>query len=100
MESSRESVNSVMEEKYKKLIAAHPLFSVLDAEELNIFSGLFTQKSYIIGENIAKMDEVIDAIYFIAEGKAEVHNPIPIAVLGVGESIGLNDTGFFSATGL
>lgn len=89
-----------MEEKYKQLIVAHPLFSALDAEELNVFSGLFTQKSYVMGENIVKMGDVVDAIYFIAEGKAEVQNPEPLAVLGVGESIGLNDTGFFSSSGL
>ena len=89
-----------MEEKYKKLIAEHPLFSGLDAEELTVFSGLFIPKSYVTGENIVSMGDVIDTIYFIAEGKAEVRNPQPLAMLGVGESIGLSDAGFFSATGV
>jgi len=90
----------MMEEKYQQLIVAHPLFSALTAEELNTFSSLFRQKSYVIGEKIVNMGDVIDAIYFIAEGKTEVQNPEPIATLGRGESIGLSDTGFFSLTGL
>ncbi len=88
-----------MNEHSKGLIAKHPIFSILTTDEFDQLARLFTVKKFAAGETIVKKDELVDAIYFITEGKAEVGENSPIATLGRGESIGLSDTGFYSTTG-
>jgi putative peptide zinc metalloprotease protein len=89
-----------MDAKYNSLITKHPLFSNIAIDELEKLSSLFVIKSFSAGEEIVKEGDIIDAIYFIGQGQAEVRKSgQPLAVLGEGESIGLSGTGFFSTTG-
>ncbi|WP_172622791.1 cyclic nucleotide-binding domain-containing protein [Aquicella siphonis] len=61
---------------------------------------MLSEKSYFAGSCIVAEDDLVDSIYFIADGEAEVrHQSIPIATLHKGETIGLSETGFYSATG-
>lgn len=90
-----------------------PVFSNLTPAETAELADLMYEIHYTPGECIVAEGDLVDSVYIIAKGKAEVstvkktkrrlmkgkQQKIPIAILSSGESIGLNDTGFFSATG-
>lgn len=86
------------------LIQAHPLFSTLSARATYELAGLFGLKTYDKNEVIVNEDDVIDCIYFIATGKAEVKRSLgqlyetSVATLKAGDTIGLSDTGLYSST--
>lgn len=89
-------------------IKAFPCFSSLSASQIQELANLFTEVRYEPRTEIVKEGELIDSIYIIVEGQAEVTHTtkrgrhtieVPIAALLPGEGIGLNDTGFYSTTG-
>jgi CRP-like cAMP-binding protein len=97
-------------EQRRSLIAALPCFSELTLEEKNILAGMFHEVSYDADEAIVVEDDLIDTVYIIVSGRAEVTHKksskfdilktnLPIGELYPGEAIGLNRTGFFSTTG-
>lgn len=94
-----------------RLIKNFPCFASLtdaQAEELHSVMQKITVKP---NEVIVKENDLVDSIYIILQGEAEVTRiakakkftkrtaSVPVAVLGYGEGIGLNDTGFYSTTG-
>lgn len=96
------------------LITALPCFSGLSSEESAELAILMIEVKYAPHEKIVIEDELVDSVYIIVNGQAEVtrdqkiktkithaekHKTIPVAIIGPGETIGLNDTGFFSETG-
>jgi CRP-like cAMP-binding protein len=90
------------------LIQSFPCFTILSAAQSAELAKLLRELRYSPGEVVVAQDEIVDAVYFIVHGQAEVTDHteykkkktvVPIAILGPGESIGLKDTGFFSATG-
>lgn len=82
------------------MIAKHPCFSQLNDNELSDFVSLFVEKKMPAGSVIVQQHDLVDSIYFIASGAAEVQvSGAPIATLSETEVIGLNDTGFYSTTG-
>lgn len=92
----------------QRLLLQMPCFSFLSVEQIGVLADELQEISYRQGEVIVHQDDLIDSIYFIAKGIAEVshksifrkkHRLVPIALLQEGENIGLNDTGFFSVTG-
>lgn len=93
----------------KQLIATHPCFSELSADELDIFSQLCIEKTISAKTIIVRENDIVDSIYFIVSGMAEVQKTvvndkqqtemIPLATLHPKEVIGLSDTGFYSITG-
>lgn len=102
----------------QKLMGALTLFANLSAKESRELALLMTEKKVAAGDVIVKEDELVDSVYLLAEGQAEVSHllqpkktklkiqrkksvirKVPLAILNVGEAIGLNDTGFFSSTG-
>jgi len=94
--------------KRTALIRQHPCFSQLTNEEIEKLASLFLEKYFKAKSTIVTEGELVNSIYFIMSGKAEVRHiltheytiqPIPSAILTEGETIGLNDTGFYSATG-
>lgn len=88
-------------------ITAIPFFSILTEDESKELATLFFEVRYTAQENIVIEDTLVESVYIIINGHAEVScqdplNPdikIPLASLGPGELIGLTDTGFFSTTG-
>jgi putative peptide zinc metalloprotease protein len=89
-------------------------FSGLAPKETATLALLFVEKKARPGEIIVTEGDLVDNIYIIASGTAEVSQRfvskrklskklkithVPIAILSKGEAIGLNHTGFFSETG-
>jgi CRP-like cAMP-binding protein/Zn-dependent protease len=95
------------------LLTALPCFSMLTPTESQEVIALMTTKEYSPGQTIVVEEEAVDAVFIIVSGQAEVTiaetvkkklkkriKNIPLAILNSGDAIGLNDTGFFSATGM
>jgi putative peptide zinc metalloprotease protein len=89
------------------LLKAHPVFSSWPTTVLQEFSTLMVVQRFRAGETIVKEGELVDSLYFISEGLAEVSrhdelNPqesIAVALVHQGETIGLSATGLYSTTG-
>lgn len=90
------------------LIRVIPCFSFLTDQQCRFLLSLMHHQSYPPGSIIVKENELVDSIFIIISGKLEVsvrHHKlgksvdIPVAILEHGETIGLNDSGFFSTTG-
>lgn len=87
-----------------------PLFSHIKSRDLLELATLFHDINYFPQDIIVKEGEVVDSIFIIVSGKAEVstinqpsnisHDNHIVAVLHEGEVLGLDDTGFYSRTGL
>lgn len=88
-----------------RLIQVFPCFTNLSHMQCEEFASIMQEITYNTQTIIVKEDELIDSIYIIVNGTAEVtqqtsdHSIVPIATLTVGEAIGLSDTGFYSTTG-
>jgi CRP-like cAMP-binding protein/Zn-dependent protease len=91
----------------KNILSKQPLLQPLTIIELEELAGLLSETFISTGEIIVKEHDLINTIYFIVTGKAEVSRQelqggnlvqIPLAVLNAGESIGLSDSGFYSST--
>ena len=89
-------------------IRLQPWFKPLTAEEVKILAGLLIKKTFPQGSIIVKEGDLVDSVYMIISGDAEVqkshveHNEVVIQVLATmkpGSAIGLNETGFYSSTG-
>jgi putative peptide zinc metalloprotease protein len=102
------SGHSIDLEKRLAMIKGLPCFSMLSAKEADELTELATEKHFKPDENIVIENDLVDCVYIIVSGQAEVTHQIvkkkkllkiPVAILTRGESIGLNDTGFFSSTG-
>jgi CRP-like cAMP-binding protein/Zn-dependent protease len=84
-----------------------PCFSVLTHKECEELASLMEEVRFNPEEEIVVEDDLVDSVYIVVSGRAEITRwgknnrttSIPIAMIGKGDSIGLNDTGFFSTTG-
>ena len=103
-----QAVDGLTLEQRAELISKHPFFAGLTASEINQLAQLMQQKIFSKGEMIVKEGDLVDKIYLIASGEAEVSHQtttleatrnLPIATLRAGEAIGLSDEGFFSTNG-
>jgi len=88
------------------LIANYPLFSALDSKDLKELALLAKEVTYPSQSAIVSEGEIVDSVYLIARGTAEVTQSIqteektPVAILTEGDAIGLNEASFFSHSGL
>ncbi len=92
----------------QKLITAVACFSMLSAEQSEELVTLMQEVHFAAGEVIVTEDALVDSVYIIANGQAEVTRAMTfekriitalVASISSGDSIGLNNTGFFSTTG-
>jgi CRP-like cAMP-binding protein/Zn-dependent protease len=98
-----------------ELLSNVPCFSTLTSSELEELVALMEDVKKTANEKIVNENDIVDSVYIIVSGQAEVSQSetiktkiihktkiisIPIATLHPGETIGLNDIGFFSATGI
>lgn len=93
----------------KQYVKKQACFSQLKDEEIEKLAGLWSVKHYRAGEIIVNEGDPVDSIFIIVEGTAKVekltvqegklHSEF-VATLGPGEPIGLNETGFYSLSGL
>lgn len=89
-------------------IKAFPCFSALTTDQSAKLASLMQEIQYEPKEVIVTENDLVDSVYIIIKGEAEVTRQtkrrlkiinVPIASLISGEGIGLNDTGFYSTTG-
>jgi putative peptide zinc metalloprotease protein len=87
---------------------------MLKPSETKELASLMQEDTYSPGQFIVVEDELVDRVYILVSGDAEVTHQVkvkkalkktrvniaPLAVIGPGDAIGLNDTGFFSTTGM
>ncbi|OGT49715.1 MAG: hypothetical protein A3E82_00600 [Gammaproteobacteria bacterium RIFCSPHIGHO2_12_FULL_38_11] len=91
------------------LLQSFPCFAALTGKQREILAYLMKEEHFQANQPIVTEGELVDSVFIILEGQAEVTRgeldakkhlvQVPIAFLNPGEAIGLNDTGFYSATG-
>jgi len=91
-----------------QLIKKQPVFSQLTEEEVAELASFFTEIKASPDDVIVKEGDAVDSIYLIASGTVDVRHvtivdghPVvtSVAILSFGDSIGLNETGFYSISG-
>lgn len=95
-----------------KLLRQQPIFSSLSTDALQNLAKLLRKKNYLAGSMIVKQGDLVNSIYILRSGIAEVwvmpavtgdissfNDAKLVAKLGASESIGLNREGLFSQTG-
>jgi len=94
--------------KYLDLIRVIPCFSELSPAQLLELVNLMNEKEVTAGTVIVNENEIVDCIYFITSGEAEVSvgkkrygstKKEILALLHAGDAIGLNESGFYSTSG-
>lgn len=91
-----------------ELLSKQPVFSPLQDDEKEILASILLEKHFSPGDIIVKEGDPVDSVYLIMSGQAEViqsMDNIPdkvhvVAVLGPNDAIGLNETGFYSLSGI
>lgn len=92
-----------------KHIKHQPCFNGLTDEEIMMLADLLTLEHIPAGQDIVIEGDPVDSVYFIVEGTADVrhvsiedHKPKinSIAALMPNDVIGLNETGFYSLSGV
>src|SRR5579872_2777621 len=93
----------------RSFIKKQNVFSQLTEEEVDVLSSLLVEKHFFPGDVIVTEGEHVDSVYFIVKGDADVrHVSIQdgathiesVATLKEGAAIGLNETGFYSLSGV
>src|SRR5580704_2609364 len=89
----------------KTMLRKQACFSPLTEKEMDILATLLAEKRVPAGETIVTEGDPVDSIYIIVSGTADVRHVSvkdgkfeiqSVATLGPNESIGLNETGFYS----
>jgi putative peptide zinc metalloprotease protein len=94
--------------KRQEMIQFFPCFANLTDAQAKEMASHMQEVRYQPQEKIVVENDLVDSIYVIVSGEAEVTREekkkkkiiqVPIAALRAGEGVGLNDTGFYSTTG-
>lgn len=114
MQASSPDRNMSLAER-QSLIKGLACFSLFPSDAITELAILFHEVHYHAGDVIVQENAIVDAVYIIKRGIAEVtHATVKkskiikkakmtstlVGILHEGEAIGLNDTGFFSTTGV
>lgn len=92
-----------------EMIKNQPCFSRLTDEETDMLATLFIEKHISKDEVIVTKGDPVDSVFLIDKGTADVRNVFikdnklqseSLAQLGPGNAIGLNETGFYSISGI
>ena len=93
----------------KSYVQKQACFSRLTAEETDQLATLFIKKDIPKGTTIVTEGDSVDSVYLIVSGIADVRHVTvkdhklhvqSLAKLGEGTAIGLNETGFYSLSGI
>lgn len=102
------AINIDLEVK-KEYIKKQPVFTGLTSQETEELASMLVEKHFAPGDTIVREGDLVDSVYLIVSGTADVqHIRIKdnkpdvqsIATLGPEAAIGLNETGFYSISGL
>src|SRR5579872_4532332 len=92
----------------QSLILSVTCFSMLNRQQSEELANLMVDVTFSPMDIIVTEDAPVDSVYIIVTGEAEVTRKMTfekrthtalIASIGTGDTIGLNNTGFFSTTG-
>ena len=101
--------NTVADSLKREYVARQTCWLKLAESEKDELATLFKEVHIPAGETIVTEGEPVDSVFLIVEGTADVrhvtienHAPhiVSLAKLSVGSAIGLNDTGFYSLSGV
>ena len=101
--------NMITLTQQQKFLHKFPCFTKLSTAEIGELSKLAEEVIYDVDTPITTQGEIVDSVYLIVEGTAEVFYEVKpgensqrqlVAVLRQGEAIGLDDFGLYSKTGL
>lgn len=100
-----QSENTASVSEYEALIASYPLFCLLTPENIHALALVAREKYVDSGTHITEEGAVVDSVYLILSGTAEVmvkegNGVKSVAKLGPGDAIGLAESGFFSPSGI
>lgn len=93
----------------KALVKSQACFSLLTDAELDTLTSLFAENQVPAGTTIVKEGDPVDSVYLIVQGTADVTHAIIknnriqyeyLATLHENNAIGLNETGFYSISGV
>ncbi len=102
------TTNMISQTEREDFINSFPCFSAFTQAQKTTLAMLMQEILVTPNEKIVIENAIVDSIYIIAKGEAEVTQAVKrrhemvnvlLAVLQPGEAIGLNDTGFYSSTG-
>ncbi|OGO93037.1 MAG: hypothetical protein A3F10_00055 [Coxiella sp. RIFCSPHIGHO2_12_FULL_42_15] len=91
------------------LLRKQACFAKFNDEEMQVLAGLLREKDYRKGDVIVREGDRVDSVFLIISGEADVrtakNKDFPeqtesVAALSRGQSIGLNETGFYSLSGV
>lgn len=103
MDKSSENLPIVIQ-----LVKKQPIFAQLTDSEAEELATLFTEIIAVPNQVIVKEGEPVDSIYLVGKGTADVRvisypenqpKVSSVAILSAGDSVGLNETGFYSISG-
>ena len=90
----------------RDIIKKHPIFNSLSDNELVELSSYFTRIDYKKNEVIVEEDSLINGVYFLINGQAEVvhrnkakNESLAVGVIYAHQPIGLSSQGLYSTTG-
>ena len=93
----------------KTVIKNQGIFRELAPDEIEVLASLLAEKHFSPGDTIVTEGDHVDSVYFIVKGKADVRHVTiqngathieSITTLESGAAIGLNETGFYSLSGV
>ncbi len=93
----------------RSFIKNQACFAQFTAEEIDVLASLLLEKHFAAGETIVTEGESVDSVFFIVNGQADVQRVSildgkthveSVATLHPGTAIGLNETGFYSVSGV
>lgn len=93
----------------KSLLKKQSIFTGLTDEENSTLASILVERHFRPEEVIVTEGELVDSVFIIVNGHAEVRQirilegkPVvtPLAKLGPGDAIGLNERGFYSISGV
>lgn len=99
----------VEQDTKKQLLKQQTCFAALTNDETDVLAGILSEISFPKDTVIVKEGDPVDSVFIIVSGKAEVlkvtyKDSIPethsLAMLHDGDAIGLNETGFYSLSGI
>ena len=92
-----------------ELLKKQPVFSAFTEKEIDELAQLLVEKFFEQGQTVVIEGEPVDSVYFIVDGIADVREVRiydgkevikSLAKLYPGDSIGLNESGFYSLSGV
>lgn len=103
------AIQTIDFDQKKGYLKKQACFSQLNERELSELASILSEEHIKAGTTIVSEGDLVDAVYLIISGDADVKTQslvdsklvfTSVATLKAGDAIGLNETGFYSLSGL